>query len=89
MWRYFSQNQTHKYIDILQDLINSYNNTYHRSIKTSPASVNKKNENKIWSTLYGYKKEDGNPVSIKFKFNVGDQVRISKSKLVFDKVNII
>jgi hypothetical protein len=86
MWRFFSQNQTHKYINVLQDLIDSYNNTYHRSIKTSPALVTKLNEDEIWQNLYGFDKNLGNPKSIHFKFDVGDKVRISKAKLIFDKV---
>ena len=37
MWKYFSANNTMKYIDILPNLIKKYNNTYHRSIKCTPA----------------------------------------------------
>ena len=36
MWRYFSANNTHRYYDILDTLISSYNAKYHRSIKMSP-----------------------------------------------------
>ena len=37
MWMYFSVNNTHKYYDILDTLISSYNAKYHRSIKMSPS----------------------------------------------------
>ena len=37
MWNYFSANNTMKYIDILPNLKKKYNNTYHRSIKCTPA----------------------------------------------------
>ena len=37
VWKYFSANNTMKYIDILPNLIKKYNNTYHRSIKCTPA----------------------------------------------------
>ena len=37
MWKYFSANNTMNYIDILSNLIKKYNNTYHRSIKCTPA----------------------------------------------------
>ena len=47
MWRYFTFKNNHKYIDILDQLLESYNNSYHRSIKTKPSSVNTSNENKI------------------------------------------
>ena len=39
MWRYFEYSNDYKYIDILDDLIDSYNKTYHRSIKCSPNNV--------------------------------------------------
>ena len=30
MWRYFTKKQTLRYVDVLQDFVRSYNNTYHR-----------------------------------------------------------
>jgi hypothetical protein len=71
----------------LAKLVKSYNNTYHRTIKTSPASVNKSNEAEIWSRVYGHDKNEGASEKslLDFKFNVGDLVRISKAKGVFSK----
>ena len=37
MWKYLSANNTIYYIDILPNLTKKYNNTYHRSIKCTPA----------------------------------------------------
>ena len=81
MFKYFTFKNTRKYIDILPELVESYNNSYHRSIGTKPILVNKKNENKIWETLYG----QGSRAPVRFKFNTGDQVRIGKNKIIFDK----
>ena len=36
MWRYFTKNQTLRYVDVLQDFVRSYNDTYHRSIGMAP-----------------------------------------------------
>ena len=33
MWKYFTSNNTQKYIDVLPNMVEKYNNTYHRSIK--------------------------------------------------------
>ena len=80
MYRYFTWKGTLKYLDILPDLLHSYNHSYHRSIQRSPDSVTKSNEKEVWMTLYG------NQVSRRpYKFKVGDQVRISKAKGVFEK----
>ena len=40
MWKYFTAKNNRVYIDILQDIICGYNNSYHQSIGRAPASVN-------------------------------------------------
>jgi hypothetical protein len=82
MWRYFTKSHKKKYIDVLEDLVSSYNNTYHRSIKMKPSQVNSRNENKVFLNLYGARK-DLSVVNPKFK--VGDTVRLSKNKWHFEK----
>ena len=36
MWKYFTANNTHVYIDILSKLVDRYNDSYHRTIKSTP-----------------------------------------------------
>lgn len=86
IWRYFTFSRTHKYIDVLQDLIDSYNNSYHRSIKTKPILVDKCNEDKIWMNLYGFSKINSfsNQVN-NILFEKGEIVRISIEKDLFAK----
>ena len=53
MWKYFSANSTRVYIDVLQKLVDQYNNTRHSSIKMTPVEASKKkNETKVWRHLY-------------------------------------
>ena len=48
MFKYFSANNTRKYVDVLDLLVNQYNNTIHSSIKMSPKEASRKeNENKV------------------------------------------
>ena len=82
MWRYFTAKKTMRYIEVLQDLVDSYNRSIHRSIQKKPINVTQKNEREVWHTLYG-EREKEEPV--KYKFEVGDQVRISKMKRRFEK----
>ncbi|KAJ8026994.1 hypothetical protein HOLleu_31994 [Holothuria leucospilota] len=79
MWKYFTHRNTLKYIDILPNLVKGYNHSYHRSIKLRPVEVTKDNEDWVWRTLY-----PGININASFKFNVGDRVTISKSKLKRD-----
>ena len=81
MYKYFTYKNTLSYIDALPQLVKSYNNTYHRSIKMKPSQVTKANEAKVWETLY----VDDVHKRVRFKFQVGDRVRISKAKRLFEK----
>ncbi len=56
---------------------------YHRSIKMTPNQVDKSNASKVYLNLYGLNNINEN--IYKPKFNIGDHVRISKYKKIFDK----
>ena len=83
MFKYFTDNNTYNYIDALPELVEDYNNTVHSSTKLTPTDASKEeNELKVWRNLYPdrYKTSRLNP-----KFSVGDEVRITKKKKVFEK----
>ena len=80
IYKYFTLKNTERYSDILDTLIQTYNNSYHRSIKTLPSKVNKENEKTIHQILY--KKDSRDKV---FNFEVGQTVRITKYKHIFEK----
>ena len=83
MFKYFSANNTRKYIGVLDEMVRQYNNTKHSSIKMTPVEASeKKNENKVWLNLYDDRIYDQ---EIKPKFRVGDKVRITKKKGLFEK----
>ena len=63
------------YFDVLDDIVNKYNNTVHRTIKMKPIDVT--------DDSYAEYNEDFNKKDPKFK--VGDHVRISKYKNIFAK----
>ena len=83
MWKYFTDNNTNVYIDILPDLVKDYNNTKHSSIKMTPVEASEKeNELTVWRNLYPNHLDI---LHINPKFSVGDKVRISKKKALFEK----
>ena len=63
------------YFDVLDNIVNKYNNSVHRTIKMKPTDVT--------SDSYAEYNEDSNEKDPKFK--VGDHVRISKYKNIFAK----
>ena len=82
MFKYFSANNTRKYVDILDLLVNQYNNTIHSSIKMTPKEASRKeNENKVWRNLY----PEFGGTTLNPKFMIGDNVRLTKKKNMFDK----
>lgn len=89
MWRFFTKTQKHVYYNVLNDIVNAYNKSYHRSIKMRPIDVNEHNQNKVFFNLYGInlekKDQTENTNEIRIKFKIGDQVRISKAKYTFAK----
>lgn len=52
--RYMTQNQTHRWVDVLANVTKSYNATYHRTIKMTPEQVKKKDEASIWMNMYDH-----------------------------------
>ena len=75
IYKYMTSISKNVYIDKLDDIVNEYNNTYHRTIKMKPIYVK-------GNTYIDFGKEviDKDP-----KFEVGDHVRISKYKNIFAK----
>ena len=81
LFRWFEENDTKRYIEVLPKLLHSYNHSQHRTIGMRPVDVNKSNVKKIFNRVYG--KHFAN--SDKQKFTYKDPVRISSAKTVFDK----
>ncbi len=93
--RHFTHTQSYKYVDVLDDIVRAYNNTYHSSIKMTPTMVDKDNEIDLWRHLYppldgtrsskssrtGHKHAKVKP----FALAVGDHVRLSHIKSKFDR----
>ena len=82
LYRYFTVKNTLNFVPVLQDLVQGYNRSYHRSIKRAPNEVTETNSPEVWETLYGKKK--GTRVK-RPRFKVGDRVRLNKKFRTFKK----
>ena len=83
MFKYFTSRGTHRWVDILQDLVNGYNNTKHSSTQFAPEEVNQANEKKVRDNLFPKIKKLRQFTKPAFK--VGDTVRITRKKGLFEK----
>ena len=75
IYKYMTSVSKNVYINKLDDIVDEYNNTYHRAIKMKPIHVKD-------NTYLDLKKEVNNKDS---KSKVGDHIRISKYKNIFAK----
>ena len=75
IYKYMTAISKNVYSNELDDIVNEYNNTYHRTIKMRPVDVKD-------NTYIHFEKEVDDKGS---KFKVGDFVRISKYKNIFTK----
>jgi len=81
--RYMTEKKTKRFVDVMDDFVNSYNNTFHRTLQTTPNLVNNENEMEIFQVMYRDLLKQKKPETP--KFGVGDWVRISRAKLIFEK----
>ena len=75
VYKHMTASSKNVYFDVLDDLVDEYNNTYHKTIKMKPKDVK--------SDSFAEYNEESNEKDPKFK--VGDHVRISNFKNVFAK----
>ena len=86
LFRHLTKTNGSEYLNVLRRVVDGYNQSYHRTIRRTPASVDKDNESAVWKTMYGHllrkrrrQKAAGKPLE------PGDVVRISTEKLPFRK----
>ena len=80
MWKYFTSSGKKRWINIIYSIAENYNSTYHSSIKMRPNDVTWSNRKKVFKLLY-----PKISVRVKCRLKVGDTVRISLKKDIFDK----
>jgi len=82
MWKRFTAENTRNWIDMLDDLMNKYNNRDHSTIGMTPEKASlTENKVKVFQNIM-----DNSGVKSKAaRFKVGDKVRISRTKTLFEK----
>ena len=79
LYRIMTHRSTNRWIDVLSDVVDSYNLSRHRSIGMAPIDVVPDNEDEVAKRLYPSKPP------LNYTYDVGDRVRIAKYKHVFQK----
>ena len=82
LYKLMSSKNTKQWVDVLQHVTKSYNNTIHNTIQRTPTSVTKENENLIWSEQYSLLKQ---PIVKDYRIKVGQWVRLSHLRKTFTR----
>lgn len=88
LFKLFTTQKDHKWLEALPKLIDSYNNSIHRSIKMRPNEVKTKHTKLLLERLYFNEKALKTERKEKYRkrlFKVGNLVRILKDKTFFSK----
>ena len=90
LYKYMTWKNTFRWIDVLQDITNSYNNTYHRIIQMTPAQARTTDRYTLWTNQYEPKDKPKRKVAkpknkSPYKFKVGDQVNLLALRKPFSR----
>ena len=80
LWWYFKANNIFRYVDVLEDLLFSYNNSYHGTIKTAPSAASRGEQDRLWLRLY---RTDGKK---KHKLSENDFVRVRLTNYFLERL---
>ena len=83
--KYMDQNETYKWVDVLDDVVDSYNQTFHSTIKMSPMTAQSTDDFDLYKNIYFNPIDTYNKVGMKFRFNVDDRVKISYIRKTFQR----
>ena len=81
LWRYFTSENKQEWTEVLQDAVHAYNHSVHRSIKRKPANVSADDVSDMRDEM----SKRAKPPKGRDDIRVGETVRISKVKSIFDK----
>ena len=83
LYKHMAASGKNVYYDVLDDVVNKYNNTKHSAIKMKPTDV--KNNKRVYIDEHNQKDTTTSSSSERSRFKVGDRVNISKFKNIFAK----
>ena len=87
--KYMKENNTHRWVDVLDDVIQGYNSTYHRIIQMSPNEAQEAEQYTLWNNQYFTKpkpKRVNKPKNTNpYKLMSGDRVKLLAERKPFDR----
>lgn len=91
LFKYMDQNNTHRWIDVLPDVVSAYNNSVHRVIKMTPSQARSVEPIDVWNNQFKSKNPQKalrtkKPTKqITYKFRINDNVKIQVKRSTFQR----
>ena len=90
IFRYMVAKNTREYVNVIEDMVTAYNNTWHNGIQERPIDVNPSNEKKLWWQMYWPKtpykrRKRGRKKKVRFRYKIGAVVRMSILRSAFQR----
>jgi hypothetical protein len=85
LYKYFSQNNTTRWVEAVQKIVDGINNSVNRTIGMTPNQVTYENAQSLWQRLYKQEENGEEKHQLQNKFARGDIVRIAKEKGTFGR----
>lgn len=82
VFKFFSQENSKRYLEVLPKIVKAYNNTPHSSHGYKPSSIKASDIDDVFFKLFSRIAQKPIPPP---KFQIGDTVRIAKNRLTFQK----
>lgn len=89
--QYMNEKNTGRWIDVLDDVVHAYNNSYHRVIKMTPTQAKSTDQFTLWNNQYFRPpKEESEPKRPKqaktgYSLELGDRVKLSVLQRPFER----
>ena len=80
LWKFFHETKKTRWVDVLDDVVDNYNKTYHTTIKMAPDEVTWENRKQVFSNSFPRIKD-----RITCRLKKGDKVRVQLNKDLFEK----
>lgn len=78
--KYFTLNKTKRYVDVIDNMVENYNNSPHKRIGMSPSNVSFDNADIVFKKAFPQSTHQFEP-----RLGRGDRVRILRDKSIFEK----
>lgn len=82
LFKYFTHEKTKRWLEVMPQIVSTYNNTPHSSHGFKPSNIKAKDVDEVFHRLFSKLAQIPRTPP---KFQIGDRVRIAKSRLTFQK----